>query len=110
LNTGGGLTLSRQGLSPCKMHQASLGALTPQITSSKKHSKEGAALFAVRVHLPWSNSQKEPPPKALTDTGAVSIQPAPIIQPFHPNHCHIIMIMAICQSSSSPDIKERYHA
>lgn len=27
LNTGGWLTLSRQGLAPCKMHQASLGAL-----------------------------------------------------------------------------------
>ena len=26
LDTGGWLTLSRQGLSPCKMHQASLGA------------------------------------------------------------------------------------
>jgi hypothetical protein len=28
LDTGGWLTLSRQGLAPCKMHQASLGALT----------------------------------------------------------------------------------
>jgi hypothetical protein len=28
LDTGGWLTLTRQGLSPCKMHQASLGALT----------------------------------------------------------------------------------
>jgi hypothetical protein len=28
LDTGGWLALSRQGLSPCKMHQASLGALT----------------------------------------------------------------------------------
>ncbi len=28
LDTGGWLNLTRQGLSPCKMHQASLGALT----------------------------------------------------------------------------------
>jgi len=28
LNTGGWLNLARQGLSPCKKHQASLGALT----------------------------------------------------------------------------------
>jgi len=28
LDTGGWLTLTRQGLSPCKMHQASLGALS----------------------------------------------------------------------------------
>jgi len=28
LDTGGWLALSRQGLAPCKMHQASLGALT----------------------------------------------------------------------------------
>ena len=32
LDTGGWLTLSRQGLSPCKMHQASLGALTTKLT------------------------------------------------------------------------------
>lgn len=30
LDTGGWSTLSRQGLAPCKMHQASLGALTPR--------------------------------------------------------------------------------
>ena len=29
LDTGGWLALTRQGLSPCKMHQASLDALTP---------------------------------------------------------------------------------
>lgn len=29
LDTGGWLTLTRQGLEPCKMHRASLGALTP---------------------------------------------------------------------------------
>ena len=29
LDTGEWLTLTRQGLSPCKMHQASLDALTP---------------------------------------------------------------------------------
>ena len=52
LDTGGWLTLPRQGLSPCKMHQASLGALTSQITGGKKQSEERAALFAVRVHLP----------------------------------------------------------
>jgi len=32
LDTGGWLTLSRQGLAPCKMHQASLGALTASIS------------------------------------------------------------------------------
>jgi len=47
-------SLSRPGLAPGKKRQASLGALTPQITGSKKlHSEERAAqLFAVRVHLP----------------------------------------------------------
>ena len=30
-DTGGGLILTRQGLPPCKMHQASLGALTPRV-------------------------------------------------------------------------------
>jgi hypothetical protein len=29
LDTGGWLNLTRQGLTPCKMHQASLDALTP---------------------------------------------------------------------------------
>ncbi len=29
LDTGGWLNLTRQGLAPCKMHQASLDALTP---------------------------------------------------------------------------------
>ncbi|MEJ1382741.1 MAG: hypothetical protein RPT95_17495, partial [Candidatus Sedimenticola sp. (ex Thyasira tokunagai)] len=38
LNTGGWLILTRQGLSPCKMHQASLGALTPQISGFRKWS------------------------------------------------------------------------
>ncbi len=52
LDTGGWLTLTRQGLPPCKMHQASLGALTSQITGSKKQSDEGATLFTVRVNLP----------------------------------------------------------
>ena len=52
LDTGGWLTLSRQGLSPCKMHQALLGALTSQITGAKTQSEERAALFCVRVHLP----------------------------------------------------------
>jgi len=32
LDTGGWLNLSGQGLAPCKVHQASLGALTSQIT------------------------------------------------------------------------------
>lgn len=32
LDTGGWLALTRQGLSPCKAHQASLGALTPRFT------------------------------------------------------------------------------
>jgi len=31
LDTGGWLTLTRQGLSPCKMHQASLGARTVKL-------------------------------------------------------------------------------
>jgi len=39
LDTGGWLALTRQGLSPCKMHQASLGALTPQITGGKSWGK-----------------------------------------------------------------------
>ena len=33
LDTGGRLNLSRQGLSPCKMHQTWLDALTPQTAS-----------------------------------------------------------------------------
>jgi len=32
LDTGGRLSLTRQGLAPCKMRQALLGALTPRIT------------------------------------------------------------------------------
>jgi len=32
LDTGGWLILSRQGLSPCKMHQALLGALTLELS------------------------------------------------------------------------------
>jgi len=41
--------------------------------------------LAVRYNA-WSSSQRELPPKALTDTDVnVSIHPAPIIQPFHPN-------------------------
>ena len=32
LDTGGWLNLTGQGLAPCKVHQASLGALTSQIT------------------------------------------------------------------------------
>jgi len=51
LDMGGWLALTQQGLAPCKMHQASLGALTSQITGGKKQSEERAALFAVRVHL-----------------------------------------------------------
>ena len=35
LDTGGWLTLTRQGLTPCKMHQASLGAPTPRISCTK---------------------------------------------------------------------------
>jgi len=34
LDTGGWLTLSRRGLAPRKMHQASLGALTPSLSSA----------------------------------------------------------------------------
>jgi len=36
LDTGGWLAVTRQGLSPCKMHQASLGALTSQITGAMR--------------------------------------------------------------------------
>jgi hypothetical protein len=32
LDTGGWLGLTRQGLSPCKVHQASLGALTARLS------------------------------------------------------------------------------
>jgi len=35
LDTGGWLTLTRQGLAPCKMHQASLGALTFESAAQK---------------------------------------------------------------------------
>jgi hypothetical protein len=35
------------------MRHAFRGALTPQITGGKKQSDEGAALFVVRVNLPW---------------------------------------------------------
>ena len=52
LDTGGWLNLSGQGLAPCKVHQASLGALTPQFTSGKKQSEERTALFDVCVKLP----------------------------------------------------------
>jgi hypothetical protein len=33
LDTGDGLNLTRQGLAPCKMHQALLDALTPPATA-----------------------------------------------------------------------------
>ena len=36
LDTGGWLVLTRQGLSPCKMHQASPGALTPAFVRSNR--------------------------------------------------------------------------
>jgi hypothetical protein len=41
LDTGGWLALTRQGLSPCKIRQASLGAITLEVS--------GAALFAASV-------------------------------------------------------------
>ncbi len=51
LDTGGWLILTRQGLPPCKMHQASLGALTPHITGKIKVQSEAAQLYFVRVHV-----------------------------------------------------------
>ena len=53
LATGGRLPLTRQGLTPCKTHQASLGALTPQITGYTKWDAEerGEPLFGVHVYL-----------------------------------------------------------
>ena len=39
LDTGGWLTLTRQGLAPCKMHQASLGALTLRISCTKSRPR-----------------------------------------------------------------------
>ena len=49
LDTGGWLALTRRGLAPCKMHQASLGALTPSCGaawSSPSHTSDmlGTAL------------------------------------------------------------------
>ncbi|MEE8059560.1 MAG: hypothetical protein V3T17_17260, partial [Pseudomonadales bacterium] len=49
LDTGGWLDLSRQGLAPCKMHQASLGALTP--CSPAIQSGTCFASFAKQVPL-----------------------------------------------------------
>jgi hypothetical protein len=49
LDTGGWLTLSRQGLSPRKIRRASPGAITPMLSGSKKQSDEerGGSLFDV---------------------------------------------------------------
>jgi len=45
LDTGGWLNLARQGLPPCKMHQASLGALTSPLSRSLSWSAaEGQAV------------------------------------------------------------------
>ena len=53
LGMSGWLDLAQQGLSPCKKHQASLGALTPELSRRAHHasslqvSRMRAALFAV---------------------------------------------------------------
>jgi hypothetical protein len=41
LATGGGLALTRQGLSPCKRRQALLGAITPGIRRGGKREQSG---------------------------------------------------------------------
>ena len=50
LDTGGWLTLSRQGLSPCKMHQASLGALTFWVTGATSGASWLTHLLALLHH------------------------------------------------------------
>ena len=50
LDTGGRSTLSRQGLAPCKMHQASLGALTFLITGRTAGHKNQRRFLTVRVY------------------------------------------------------------
>ena len=49
LDTGGWLDLTRQGLSPCKAHQASLGALTPMLSGvgPAPHRKQPDAVPAL---------------------------------------------------------------
>ena len=47
LDTGGWLTLTRQGLSPCKIRRALPSAITTSISRRKKQSDVGAALFVV---------------------------------------------------------------
>ena len=50
LDTGGWLTLTRQGLSPCKTHQASLGAITLRVTG-RRGSLRRSAVDAVVMCL-----------------------------------------------------------
>jgi hypothetical protein len=41
LDTGGGLALTRQRLSPCKRRQAYLGAITPRLSRCRKRARSG---------------------------------------------------------------------
>jgi hypothetical protein len=51
LDTGGWLALTRQGLSPCKMHQASPGALTLACTGAERAAgKMGCCSFSFSGH------------------------------------------------------------
>ena len=50
LDTGGWLNLTRQGLAPCKAHQASLGALTFLITGCTAGHKNERRFLTVRVY------------------------------------------------------------
>ena len=49
LDTGDWLGLTRQGLSPCKMHQALLGALTPASPEKESCVAEAKQLYFFRV-------------------------------------------------------------
>ena len=47
LDTGGWLDLTRQGLPPCKVHQASLGALMPELSHAAFRVGWSGLLYAV---------------------------------------------------------------
>ena len=47
LDTGGWLALTRQGLAPCKTHQASLGALTPASADGRERQRVDDRLQAL---------------------------------------------------------------
>jgi hypothetical protein len=46
LDTGGWLALTRQGLSPCKIRQASLGAITMKLSRARHRSLEKYAALS----------------------------------------------------------------